>query len=136
MTTKAERLMIDSLFHPVNGRTLTREEAEQKAHPAIIEFVAKTKTVETVYGDLAYSYVKIPDLCRRHCDMRSFHRHNKFNMYTNSDLFNGLINREVRKISKRFWTGNRESYMFVVGEEPENVTIDSSGFLAKVRIEL
>lgn len=68
--------------------------------------------------------------------MRSFHRHNKFSMYTNSDLFNGLINREVRKISKRFWTGNRESYIFVVGEEPENVTIDSSGFLAKVRIEL
>ena len=73
-------------------------------------------------------YVKIPTLKKSHCDMAYFRRHRKFGSYANSNLFLPILNRELKV--------NGIDGRLELNRLPPCVTVDSSGFLAVVEIEI
>lgn len=95
---------------------------------AKIEFNAKVQTVYHVDDTVAWRYVTRPKITRKHCDMDAFRSDKRFSSYANSDLFDNLLTRQLKLAN--------------VGETirldriPDCVTIDESGFLARVTIEL
>jgi hypothetical protein len=99
---------------------------------ARIEFRAKIQTVYEFNGDVAYQYVQVPTLTRSHCDMGAFRQHPKYGGYANSDLFPGML-RHIR--DNRFpWSVNGRR-AFKIDDVPTGVTLDQSGFLARVTFE-
>lgn len=68
--------------------------------------------------------IKVPKLTRAHCDMAAFRTHPKFGAFANSDLFQSVL---ARAVPLKFI--NLDSI-------PDNVTVDASGFLANVTIEV
>lgn len=93
-----------------------------------ITFKAKAESIFNMDDSLAYERVKVPAIERRHCDMDAFRRHPKFGSYANSDLFKGLISRQLKLAG--------------IGEHirldrmPDCVALDRSGFLATVTITI
>lgn len=93
-----------------------------------IRFKAKLQTVYNHDDTIAYQYVGVPRIARSHCDMAAFRSSPKFGAYANSDMFLAIVAREFRALG----IGG----MIKLGELPECATIDASGFLAVVTIEL
>lgn len=95
---------------------------------ATIKFKAKVQTVYNMDDTIAYQYIEVPEVKRTHCDMNSFRKHPFFGPYANSDLFFNLIRRQfiVHKIGP----------VIRLDRVPEAMTIDTSGFLAAVTVEL
>jgi len=93
---------------------------------ASISFKAKVETVYNIDDSVAYLRVKVPKLERKHCDMQAFRFHPKFGGIANSDLFPNALERLRR---------DRLGDYVRLDKIPENVTIDTSGFLAKVSFD-
>lgn len=96
---------------------------------ATIKFRTKIQTVHNHDGTVAWRDIKVPELKRSHCDMAAFRRHPKFGSYANSDLFPNLLSR-IRKDIANCYGEMRLDRL------PANVTVDESGFLALVTIEV
>ena len=93
-----------------------------------VQFKAKVRTVYNMDDTPAYRYVPVPKIARHHCDMQAFRNSRRFGGYANSDLFLGLLRRELSTI------GIRE--LIRLDQVPDGVTVDQSGFLAVVTIEV
>lgn len=72
--------------------------------------------------------IPVPTLTRGHCDMAAFRNHPKYGGLANSDLFGSALTRISRDTFK--WQRIRTD------EVPPNVTVDLSGFLAVVTVEV
>lgn len=96
---------------------------------AAVTFKAKPETIYNVDGTVAYRRVKVPKLSARHCDMAAFRRHPKYSSYANSQLFPGMLRSAVGKMGVR-------EYIRLDEPLPAGVSVDVSGFLALVTIEL
>lgn len=93
-----------------------------------ITFKAKVEPIRNMDDTLAYELIKAPAIERRHCDMDAFRRHPKFGSYANSDLFKNLISRQLKLAE----VGTH----LRLDRLPACVSVDRSGFLASVTIEL
>jgi len=93
---------------------------------ATIQFKAK---IQSVYrGDsIAYEYVSVPELTRKHCNMHEFRLHPKLGAYANSDLFAAML-RRIRSELLRGKIGLQ------LNDLPDNVKIDTSKLLAVVTV--
>ncbi len=91
-----------------------------------ITFRSKVKPVYNMDDTLAYQYIKVPKITRLHCDMQSFLNDRRLSPYTNSNLFEGIVRRELsdRKIGSELR----------LDALPAGVMVDQSGFLAVVTI--
>lgn len=96
--------------------------------PCDITFRGKIESVYNPDDSLAWRYIKIPKIERRHCDMESFRRDSRFGGYVNSDLFGALLSRQFKE------RGIKETIR--LDKIPDCVAIDESGFLARVTISL
>jgi len=103
---------------------------------AQIKFKAKVQKVQRISrpdGDkIEFVYVeilKIPTLTRSHCDMAAFRRHPKYTHFANSDFFPGMLARI--KQDKGGTLGELK-----LDQLPAGVSVDTSGFLAEVTIEV
>lgn len=96
---------------------------------AKIQFKTKIRTVHYVDGTVAYQYVAVPELTRAHCDMAAFRRHEKYGGFANSDLFPNML----KRIRYDLMGGKACLRLDMV---PTNASIDASGFLAVVTIEV
>lgn len=97
---------------------------------AKIHFRAKVETVRYVgNAHPPYSFVKIPALDRKHCDMNGFRSHPKYGPWANSDMFPAMLKRIRRDIAG-------DAGIIKLDSIPANVAIDDSGFLATVTIEV
>jgi hypothetical protein len=95
-----------------------------------IQFKAKPKKVEYSDGTLASHYYQVPaKLTSSHCDMNAFRSSSKFGAYANSDLFQAILKRELRKLG----IADRIDLLKAL---PGGVTVNSEGFLHVVTIEL
>lgn len=93
---------------------------------AQIQFRAKVQTVYNVDDTVAWRYIQVPTLTRKHCDMSAFRSHPKFGGLANSDLFPNIlakIRREVLGETIR------------LDKIRDGVTVDESGFLAVVTFD-
>lgn len=99
---------------------------------ATITFRTKPYDAEgAVYTDDApdpHKRVSVPELTRKHCDMDAFRRHPKYTSYANSDLFQNILVGIRRKVAPNGYLR--------LDRLPEGVSVDASGFLAKVTIEV
>ena len=95
---------------------------------AHVEFKAKIETIYNMDDTIAFTRIKVPALTRRHCDMGAFRTHPVFGPYSNSDLFLPMLEGHRKK-------AGIGPYIRLDRPFPENVSIDTSGFLAKVRID-
>ena len=73
--------------------------------------------------------IQCPTLDRKHCDMRAFLSHREYGGYANSNLFPGML-RRIR--SNLFGDGG----VIHLDREYAGVSVDASGFLAVVTIEV
>lgn len=96
---------------------------------ATITLKGKVKNMLECDGAIAYQYIQIPTLTRKHCNMHEFRTHPRFGSYANSDLFEGMLNRSKKGI---FGHDTR----LRLDQVPQNVTVDTSGFLATVIVKL
>jgi hypothetical protein len=94
-----------------------------------IEFKAKVQTMHDMDDTPLYDYVAVPEFKRSHVDMNAARQHAKYGSYANSDLFPGMLAR----IRKDLLNGRA---FLRLSDLPPNVTIDTSGFLARVSIEV
>jgi hypothetical protein len=93
-----------------------------------ITFRAKVENIVYPDGTPAQSRVKVPTLTNRHCDMHAFRTDKKFGPYANSDLFPSVLARAVKALGVRDYIR--------LDQIPDAVTVDASGFLARVTIDL
>ena len=96
--------------------------------PATIEFKAKVQTVYNFDDTVAWRYVKVPALTRAHCDVTAFRSHARYGGLANSDLFPAILSRQVKA------RGIKDTIR--LDQIPADVTIDESGFLARVVIDI
>jgi hypothetical protein len=94
-----------------------------------IQFKAKIQEVLNMDDTVAYQYVSVPVLKRSHVDMNAARNHPKYGGYANSDMFPGMLAR-IRSDLIKGSLGLRMDRL------PENVVVDTSGFLANVTIEV
>lgn len=95
---------------------------------ASITFKAKPEVIYNMDGTPAYSRIKVPALSRSHCDMDSFRQHPTYRGLANSDLFKNVLSKIRRE--------RLGEYIRLDRDLPEGVTVDTSGFLASVSIEV
>ena len=95
---------------------------------ATITFKAKAHDVRNMDDSLAYRMVNVPKLTRSHCDMDSFRKHPRYQGIVNSDLFGSALSRIARDIAP--------AGFIRTDRVPAGVTLDTSGFLAVVTIEV
>ena len=93
-----------------------------------VRFKAKVQQLHNMDGTLAYEFVKIPTLDRRHADMPAFRVHPKYGPLSNSDIFPSVLARAVKAIAPRG--------IIRLDDVPAGVTVDTSGYLATVTLEL
>lgn len=96
---------------------------------AKISFRAKVQQVYNMDDTLAYEYVQVPVLQRKHCDMNAFRQHSKYGSYANSDMFPGMLARIRKEICN-------SSGWIKLSAIPEGVNVDTSGFLALVEFDV
>lgn len=94
---------------------------------AKITFKGKIETLRYIDNTIASVRIKVPTLERRHCDMHAFRTHPKYGAYANSDMFTGMLARIKREKLGDF---------IKMDAIPEGVTVDQTGFLAVVTIEV
>jgi|688.fasta_scaffold755502_3 hypothetical protein len=94
----------------------------------IISFKAKVETIYNADETPAWRWIKVPAIERRHCDMAAFRSHAKYGSYANSDMFGAIVKRAFKEAGVKEY--------IKLHEIPANVTIDESGFLAKVTINI
>ena len=92
----------------------------------MIQFKAKIETVYNNDDSIAWRCVKVPKLTKKHCDMNYFRKHEKFGPYANSDLFENLLSRQTKHIGQ----------YIRLDRIPDGVTVNDSGFLAVVTINI
>jgi hypothetical protein len=93
-----------------------------------ITFKAKIETIYNADDTVAWQWVKVPAIERRHCDMAAFRTDAKFGGYANSDLFTSMLKRALKEAGVQ--------QHIKLHDLPANVTIDDSGFLARVTISI
>ena len=93
-----------------------------------IKFKAKVETIHNMDGTFAFQRVKVPAFSRNHCDMAAFRKHPRFGSYANSDLFPSMICRALTALG----VGSHVR----LDDIPASVTVDASGFLARVTVTL
>ena len=94
-----------------------------------ITFRTKVQTMHDMDDTPLYDYIAVPEFKRSHVDMAAARNHPKYGGYANSDLFPGMLARIRRDVL------NGRAYLRL-NELPGNVTVDASGFLARVTIEV
>lgn len=95
---------------------------------ATVKFKAKVQAMRNGDGSVAYEYIQVPELDRKHCDMPAFRTHPKYGAYANSDLFKGML----KRIRAEVFGGNYLKLHAI----PEAVSVDTSSFLAVVSFEV
>ena len=95
---------------------------------ARLSFKAKVETVYHVDSSVAWQEVRVPVLKRRHCDMAGFRNHSVYGGLANSDLFEAGVLGRIRR--------DRLGEAIRLNKTPLGVTIDTSGFLAVVTVEV
>lgn len=95
---------------------------------AAVTFKGKIQNVYNMDDTLAWRYIRVPKLERRHCDMSAFRCHPKFGGYANSDLFPSML----RKKAEQLGIGAT----LRLDRIPAGVEVDETGFLATVTFEL
>jgi len=93
-----------------------------------VTFRAKVEKIYYVDDTLAYERIKIPELKRHHCDMHAFRTHSRYGAYANSDFFPSMLRRAVEAKGLRGYVR--------LDRVPPEVSIDTTGFLAQVSIEI
>lgn len=92
----------------------------------------KAKAVKEILPDpdkeTGVLIIYVPELKRSHCDMASFRVHPKFGGFANSDLFPSILKRIKREIAPHGWIRS--------DSVPDNVSINSAGFLTIVTIDV
>lgn len=91
---------------------------------AQISFKAKVQTLRYVNGEVAKTFIPVPEFKRSHCDMTAFRTHPKYGCFANSDLFPSILKR-IR--AEKFPRGEIR-----LDAVPDGVRVDTSGFLAVV----
>lgn len=95
---------------------------------ATITFKGKVcDAITTLPGEVLYRFIQVPKLERRHCDMAAFRKHPRYGGIANSDLFSNALARIKRDCTQ---TGG----YIRLDRLPDNVSVDTSGFLATVTI--
>ena len=94
----------------------------------MIKFKGKIETIYNADDSVAWRWVKVPKLERRHCDMVAFRDHPRYGAYANSDLFGNLLTRALKDAGVKDY--------IKLHDIPACATIDESGFLAVVTINL
>lgn len=95
---------------------------------AQIQFKGKVRRMVNMDGSLAWEYIPVPVFRSIHADMQAFRVHPKFGFIANSDLFPGVL---AKIKADKFPNGNLR-----MDRVPEGVTVDRSGFLAVVTVEV
>ena len=95
---------------------------------AEISFKAKALTMYNTDDTVAYQYLAVPQFDRKHCDMAAFRCHPKYGSYANSDLFKGMLSRIRRDVFK--------DGILRLDAVPTGVSVDTSGFIAVVSLEV
>ena len=98
---------------------------------AAITFKGKVQTMRNMDDTVAYMFVAVPALDRKHCDMEAFRKHPKYGSYANSDMFPSVLARIVDDTFGKSYSGARKLRLDMV---PDGVTVDASGFLAVVTL--
>lgn len=98
---------------------------------AKIEFKAKAQAVYNQDNTPVYRVVRVPHFQRSHCDMDAFRRHPKHGGLANSDLFPGILARIRRDVFGLKYTDH-----FRLDQVPDGVTVDETGFLVGVSVEV
>lgn len=93
-----------------------------------VRFKAKVQRLHNMDGTLAYEYVKVPALNRRHADMHAFRTHPRYGPLSNSDMFPSVLAHAAKAVAPRG--------IIRLDDVPDGVTVDTSGYLAVVTIEL
>jgi len=99
---------------------------------AKIEFKAKVESVYHVEGGLAYQIIRVPIFDRKHCDMQAFRFHKQYGGIANSKLFPNALARIRRD---KFGVKDYNPHIRL-DQLPEGVSVDTSGFLAIVSIDV
>ena len=95
---------------------------------ATIRFRGKIETVRYAFSDeVACRRIKVPKFERRHCNMAEFRCHPKYGAYANSDLFLSILSRIKRDTFGDYLRLDRI---------PENVTVNTEGYLAEVTLSI
>ena len=109
---------------------------------AQVQFKAKVVSVYNVDDTLAYKTIKIPAITRKHCDMDAMRKHSdkRISGFANSNMFEALIRSKIKtmlgeRIIMDINPDNVTKYLDNT-KLPESVTIDTSGFLAVVTINI
>lgn len=93
---------------------------------ATIKFKAKAQTMYSVDDVPLYQFVQVPEFKSSHCDMDEFRKNDRF--HANSALFPNVL---ARIRDAKFKHG-----VLRLDELPEGVTVDATGFLVTVTIEV
>jgi hypothetical protein len=93
-----------------------------------VTFKAKPETVYNMDGTPAWTWVKVPALTRKHCDMDAFRRDKAFSGFANSDMFPAMLARAVKA------AGVREHIR--LDQVPECATITPSALLYTVTLDV
>lgn len=96
---------------------------------ATIKFKCKVQTMYNMDNTVAYEYLQVPELDRKHCDMGAFRMHGKYGSYANSDLFKGML----KRIREDTFGGKN---MIRLDAIPDHVKVDLTGFLAVVTFDV
>ena len=99
---------------------------------ARIQFKAKVQTVYNMDDTVAYRYIQVPAIDRKHCDMHAFRMHPKYGGLANSELFTGIL-RRIR--DDMFPWSINGAKAFRTDAVPTGITVDESGFLAIVTFD-
>lgn len=97
---------------------------------ATITFKAKAVEFKNCDGTGQHLRVQVPTLTRKHCDIEAFRRHPRYGAWANSDLFPGML----KKIRDQVVAGHGD--WIRLDNPPPGVGVDTSGFLAKITIEV
>jgi hypothetical protein len=95
-----------------------------------ITFKAKVVERRFVEGELASRKIKIPRLTLQHCSVQAFRTSKRFGAYANSALFPAVLARALRDDFKIVECIDLRAPL------PAGVTVDETGFLARVTIIL
>lgn len=95
---------------------------------ATIQFKTKLVEVEYMEGGHAFTQINVPQFTKAHCDMPAFRKHKRWGYVANSQLFPNVLKRLRQDVAPHGW--------LKLEDLPENVTVDTSKFLALVTITI
>lgn len=99
------------------------------AQPLRVSFRAKVQELHYAGREAPeYRYVQVPTVKRAHCDMPAFRASRAFGCFANSDLFMAMLARALQRAGI--------GRIIRLDDLPAGVTVDTSGFLASVTIDL